>query len=202
MEDNDRFVDELLDSAMAHHQAAEPRAGLETRILTHVRIASQESSRRRSRRLWFVAAATAAAVVVFIAIHVDHRPQNPAPQTAQTGSAVPSPPKETLKANSEPTPAPGPATKAVEPKRIARHKENPSHQVEAHHWPSQFPTPAPLTNEQKALVRYVQKTPPEVLATPVLKSDFTVHLVEIKPLKIAPLEIKPLALAPGHEEMR
>jgi hypothetical protein len=133
---------------------------------------------------------------------VDHRPQNPAPQTAQTGSAVPSPPKETLKANSEPTPAPGPATKAVEPKRIARHKEKPSHQVEAHHWPSQFPTPAPLTNEQKALVRYVQKTPPEVLATPVLKSDFTVHLVEIKPLKIAPLEIKPLALAPGHEEMR
>ena len=202
MEDNDRFVDELLDSALAHHRDAEPRAGLEGRILAHVRTASQESSRKKARKLWLAAAATAA-VVVLVAIHVANRSHSPVPQTSQTANAVTAaPPKEALKANVEPTPAARPAAKVIEPKPSARRETKPSRRIETHHWPSQFPTPAPLSPEEKALVQYVRNTPPQVLAEPILKPDFTVQRVEVKPLEIPPLEIKPLTLEPGHEEMQ
>ncbi len=202
MEDNDRFVDELLDSALAHRRVAEPRPGLEGRIMAHVRSASQESSKSKARKLW-LAAAAAAAVIGLVAIYAANLSHNPALQTSQTVNQVPAAsPTVTLKASSEPTPAASPATKIAEPKQVARSERKPLRRVEAHHWPSQFPTPAPLSPEEKALVRYVRETPPQVLAEPILKPDSTIQRVEVKPLEIPPLEIKPLALGPGHEEMR
>jgi hypothetical protein len=202
MEDNHRFVDELLDSALTHNRATGPRPGLEGRILAHVRSASQESSKSKARKLWLASAATAVALAL-VAIYAANLSHNPAPQTSQTVNEVPAAsPTERLKASSEPAPAAHPATKVTEPKRIARHERKPAHRVQAHHWPSQFPTPAPLSPEEKALVRYVQQTPPQVLVEPILKPDSTIQRVEVKPLEIPPLEIKPLALGPGHEEMR
>ncbi len=197
MEDNNRFVDELLDSALAHQRAAGPRPGFEGRILERVRAtASERSAQRKTWRLWVAAAATAA-VAVLIAIRVANRPHNPAPQISQAENAVSAPsPTETLKANSDPNPAAGAAMKVAEPKQVARSERKSSRQVEAHRWPSQFPTPAPLTAEEKALVQYVQQTPPQVLAEPNLKREPTVQNVEIKPLEIPSLEIEPLALGP------
>jgi hypothetical protein len=202
MDNKGRFVDELLDSALAHQREAEPRAGLDARILEHVRaVASEQSTRGKAWKWWVAAAATAAVVVMFVVIRVAHRPQTPAVQTSQAGKAVTAPPaKQTLTANSGETPKTGAATAVVEPKRVVRRENKPSRQVEAHRWPSQFPTPAPLTEEQKALVQYVRETPPEELAEPILKTELTVQHVEIKPLVIPPLEIKPLALGPVGKE--
>ncbi len=200
MQDKERFVDELLDSALAHQRGAEPRAGFETRILAHVRAASTQSSRKT---FWLASAATAAAVITLAAIYVARRPHRPVVETSQAVRAVPSPsPNETLTASSQSAPKASPGTSVIEPKRIARRQSKPSRGVEAHHWPSQFPTPAPLTDEQKALVRYVQETPPHVLAEPILKAEFTVHSVEIAPLKIAPLEIQPVSLASTQGQMQ
>lgn len=203
MEDNDRFVDKLLDSAMAHHRDAVPRVGLEGRILAHVRNASQESSGKNVRKLWLAVAAAAAAVVVaFIGVRVSNRSHGPAVQTSQAANAAPSKsPARMLTADSGAAPKAGSATTVVEPIRIARRERKPSRRVEAHHWPSQFPTPAPLTAEEKALVRYVQETPPQVLAEPILKAEFTVPPVQIKPLEIPPLEIKPLTLDPAGKKI-
>jgi hypothetical protein len=203
MGNKDRFVDELLNSALAHKRGAEPRPGLEGRILERVRAAAgEQSTGGKVWKLW-VAAATAAVVIMFVAIRVAHHSHRPVPQTSQAANAVPATsPRETLKANAEPTPAAGPATKVAQPKRIARHESKPSHRVEAHHWPSQFPTPAPLSDEEKALIRYVQETPPQVLAEPILKAELTVQHVQITPLDIPPLEIRPLSLRPAGEEVQ
>ena len=203
MEDKDRFVDELLDSALAHHRDAEPRAGLEGRILAHVRAtASERSAQRKAWRLW-AAAAAIATVMVFVAIYASNRAPRSVPQTSLASNTVPAPsPTETLKASSGPTPATRPATKVAEPKRVARSEPKPSRRVEAHHWPSQFPTPAPLTPEEKALVRYVQETPPQVLAASLSKAQSLDQPVEIKPLKIAPLEIQPLSLGSANREIQ
>jgi hypothetical protein len=204
MGDKDRFVDELLDSAMTHHPAAEPRPGLEARILERVRAAAGErDARTKVWKLWIAAEATAAVVVMFVAIYVANRSHNPALQTSQTANAVPStPPKETLTANSGTTPKAGAATPVVEPKRAARGERKSSRRVEAHHWPSQFPTPAPLTDEEKALIQYVRETPPKVLAASLFNEQSAYQPVEIEPLKIDPLEIQPLALGPAGKEIQ
>ena len=200
MEDKNRFVDHLLDSALANQRGAEPRAGFEGRILARVRAASRQS---RRKVFWLASAATASAVLVFVGIYVARRSHQPAVQPSQTANAVPAPsPGETLTANSEAAPKASPATSVIEPKRIARHQGKPSRQFETHHWPSQFPTPAPLTPEQKALVRYVQETPPQVLEQPIFKAEITVQHVEIKPLEIPSVEIKPLALGTTREDIQ
>ena len=202
MEHKDRFVDELLDSALAHHRRTEPRPGLEARILKHVRAAIGEDAGGQVWKLWLAAAATAAAVVVFVAIHVANRPQKQAAQPSQASKSVPAPlPGKSLTANSGTAPEAAAATTVVEPRRTARRERNSPRRIEAHHWPSQFPSPAPLSPEEKALVRYVQETPPQVLAQPILKPESAVQRVEVEPLEIAPLEIKPLAPATGPEEM-
>lgn len=203
MEDNDRFVDELLNSAMAHHRDEEPRTGLEGRILAHVRAtASERSAARKAWRLWAAAAATAA-VLALVAIHAANHVHQSVPQASQAANTAPvASPTESLNINSEPAPTAASVTKAVEPIQIARRVRKPLRHVEEHRWPSQFPTPAPLSPEQRALVQYVRETPPRVLATPILKADFTIPHVEIKPLKIPPLEIRPLALNPTEQEVQ
>jgi hypothetical protein len=203
MGDKDQFVDELLDSALAHRRGAAPSAGLEARILEGVRSAVSKQGREWRAWKWWAAAATAAVVVMFVVVRVAYRSHSPVPQTSQAANPAPAPsPSETLKANAEPAPVVGPVAKVVQPKRISHRERKPSHRVEAHHWPSQFPTPAPLTPEEKALVRYVQETPPEVLAEPIFKTEPTVQRVEIKPLEIPTLEIKPLAFGAGREDMQ
>jgi hypothetical protein len=202
MEDKDRFVDELLDSALAQQRRAEPRAGLEGRILERVRAA--RSVRASSRKRWIVEPALAAASVVLIgAIYVVRRPHSPPVQTPPNSNAVSAPaPAETLTASSGATPNADTSPRVAEAKRTVRHERKPARRVQEHHWPSQFPTPAPLSPEEKALVRYVRETPPQVLAQPIFKAGLTVQRVEIKPLKIAPLEIPPLAVGSTGEEIQ
>ena len=200
MQDKDQFIDELLDSALAHQPGAEPRAGIEGRILSHVRAATKQSSRTR---LWLASAATAAALVMFLAIFVERRSHQPAVQSPQVSKAAPLiQPKETLSAKIEPAPKAGTAPTSIATKRTAHRDRKPSHGVEARHWPSQFPTPAPLSPEEKTLVQYVRETPSQILAEPILKAEFTVQHVEIKPLEIPPLEIKPLTEVPAKEEIQ
>jgi hypothetical protein len=201
MANKDRFVDELLESALAHRRDAEPRAGLETRILKHLRTAESERGSRKG--LWIAGTATAAAVVMVAAFYVARRPTSTAVKTSQAVNAVPAPsPKETLTANSEPAMKAGPATTVVARTRIVRREKKPSHGVDEHHWPSQFPTPAPLSREEKALVRYVQETPPHVLGESLFKRLAESQPTEIKPVMIAPIEIQPFIVGEATGELQ
>ena len=201
MEDKDRFVNDLLDSALAQQRRAEPRAGFEGRILERVRVARR--MRAGSRKRWLAVPTVAAAAVLIAAIYLARRPHSPAVQTPQARNAVSAPePSETLTANSGTTPKPAIATTVVEPRRTVHRERKTTHRVEAHHWPSQFPTPAPLTPEEKALVQYVRETPPQVLAASLSRAQSLNQPVKIKPLVIAPLEIKPMSVEAPNEEIQ
>ncbi|TAM84741.1 MAG: hypothetical protein EPN47_01100 [Acidobacteria bacterium] len=204
MGNKDRFVDELLDSALANQRAAAVRPGIEARIMDRVRAAAgDEIAAGTAWKLWVAAAATIAVVMMIAVIRLANRSHGPAGETSQAVNAVSSTSrKETLAANSGANPKAGTATTALKLAQIEHPVRKSSRQAEAHYWPAQFPTPAPLTAEQKALVQYVRETPPQVLAEPILKAELTVQHVEIKPLEIPPLEIQPLALGAGHEEMQ
>src|SRR5690349_21058214 len=65
-QEKDKRMDEMLDSLLANYSSAEPRPGLETRILASMRDAEQRKPARSSwmfKGLW-AAAAVAAAIIV------------------------------------------------------------------------------------------------------------------------------------------
>jgi hypothetical protein len=154
-------LDRLIDGALADYSAAEPLAGLEQRVLDRVRDA-QRSRRRRWRGMLAVAAPAVAAI---LAVVVSRRPETP-PIAALPPS--PAPPAVAM----APPPAPvGIAT----PRRIApKPRPLPKRDV--------FPTPSPLTREERLLVQLAESRP-EILEFKPLES------IEIKPIEIAPLQI-------------
>lgn len=203
MKDKDRLIDELLDSALAHHRAAQPRPGLEGRVLERVRAtAGEEVAGGKAWKLWVAAAATVV-VVMFVAIGVANRSHSPAVETSEVLNTVPATSsRQILTANSGAIPKAGNPTTVVEPKQIAHRDSKPSRRARVPHWPSQFPTPAPLTAEEKALVQYVRDTPPQVLEASLFKQKSEDRPIEIRPLKIAPLEIQPLSVASSGEQLQ
>ncbi|MEJ2010185.1 MAG: hypothetical protein P8Z30_18860 [Acidobacteriota bacterium] len=196
MEDKKQFVDRLLDSALAHRQKTEPRPGLEVRILENIRTADRQNAQAH----WSWAPRTTgwvlvAAVVVVVAavVYVAYLGRGPAVQTPRASQTVTvQPQNKELAASPEATPKPRRVAPVLKAKQAAQEVGPKPRRTEAHRWPAQFPTPAPLTPEEKALMRYVEETPAQVLATPVLKKEAAIQPVEIEPLKIPPLEIKPL----------
>lgn len=208
MEDKNPFIDRLLDSALAHRQKAEPRPGFEGRILESVRAAERQRAKgggfwKLRTAGWVLVAAMIAAAIVVAVVETTYQQHGPAVQTPQASRAVTvQPQNKEVAATPEATPKPRRAATVLEAKQTAHKVRKRPRRIEAHHWPAQFPTPAPLTREEKALVRYVQDTPPQVLAKPLFKERADPQRIEIKPLKIPPLEMKPLSLGTTNEEFQ
>ncbi len=174
MEDKERFTEDLFDAALKQHHREPPRAGLEGRILAGV-AARQRAGRRRW--LWAFAAATVAAAIVVIVLHATRPRTAPVPAPSRAAVTTPRPPVTFT--FSKPKPA-APHPKREPLRRVAA----------APGRPAQFPTPRPLTESERLLLRYTQVVPKQVLATPPappLSQD-----LDIPSLNIADLEIKPL----------
>jgi hypothetical protein len=169
MESNSRdTLDRMLDDALARYSGAEPLAGLEERVLHRVR--ASDVTRRRPVG-WAVAFALAAALVL-VAIVVK-TPRNPA-----------SKPRDVARAE---IPA------IVEPPRMAsQHRRS---RVVARRAPSplpkqeQFPGPAPLTAEERALRNFVERDPAQAQQVFAQLRKRTNDPIEIQPIQIAPLRI-------------
>jgi hypothetical protein len=174
MEDNGRdTLDGMLDNALACYSGAEPLAGLEERVLH--RVHASEATRRRPIG-WAVAFALAAALVL-VAI-VMKTPRNPAPR-----------PRDVARAE---IPATVGTAAAVEKPRITlKHRRSRIAARCATPVPKQqqFPAPAALTAEERALRSFVERQPAEaqrVFAQLQKRSNEPIH---IEPIQIAPLQI-------------
>jgi hypothetical protein len=158
--EKEKYLDELLDSALSAYSEVEPRSGLETRILARVREAgSPVVQGPRSWRWWWTGAAAAVAVLLGVFLFVrysviqpamDHVGQNtqPAPEvTPRTPDTAP------VISAKNPSPRRG--------KRIPRQAET----VALNPEPRQtlFPTPTPLSEQEKLLLSYYARTPREEL---------------------------------------
>jgi hypothetical protein len=169
MESNGRdTLDHMLDDALARYSGAEPLAGLEERVLHRVR--AGEITRRRPVG-WAVAFALAAALLL-VAI-ITKTPRNPAPK-----------PRDTARAE---------IPVIVEQPRIAsQHRRS---RVVARRAPSplpkqeQFPGPAPLTAEERALRNFVERDPAQAQQVFAQLRKRTNDPIEIQPIQIAPLRI-------------
>jgi len=169
---DERFVEELLDASLQRYRSEDPGAGWENRILANVR-AADHVTRRRGAWLWAFGAATGAVILLVVVTVFSHR--KPAP--------IPAP-----QVVSYPAPLPiGRAPVAVQP-TLRRHTPR---LTAAARRPEQFPTPAPLSEEERLLLAYVASTPSSELSTPIVR-DPQIEPLQFSEIKIARIEIKEL----------
>ena len=147
-------LDPALDAALANYTAAEPRAGLEARVLANLR-AQPERAPHRSWWNWRAAGAVATVVVVALAFAWNSgRPSHPAVTANHVSPPAQSPMKEEKQAVSNLSSKqvrPRQPSTAVNARVKAVAAANPKL--------DQFPSPQPLSEQEKLLQNYVAQYP-------------------------------------------
>ena len=178
MTENERkeFVDELLDTSLNLYSQVEPRPGLEARLLANV---PQQAQRFAWLQwAWIPAAATVAILIAALAFFATRQqaPVSPAPTVAQQTPA--------------PTEAPSasPAATTVTVRRPVVPRERTARARAALPRLATFPAAAPLSEQERLLLRFVQQTPKEQLIARQLGAA-PIERLEFQPLVVPPLEI-------------
>ncbi len=181
-----RFVDELLAASLRQYAGGEPRPGLEGRVLTGVRV-RQAAARRRTAWAWAVGMATAAAMATLLVMEWPRHQPASLPLTAKAPA-------------NHPTPAVAKVAPPVQPSvgHTLRRSTTPS-RVDTR--PQQFPTPRPLSEQEKLLLVYAQSLQGSS-ATPTPDADRDSERdLESPPLTITAIKIDPLPpLGSGDEK--
>jgi hypothetical protein len=156
--EKDRHLDELLDSVLSAYSAAEPGPGLESRILANLREAeSRKTSRLPSLKWMWTAAAVAAAVLLLVLARVSHHPASiPGDTAAHTQPPAPMQPpvRQRLRVSKNGA--------VHRPQRQAAIRVEDA-SLPVNQRPSVFPSPAPLSEQERLLLSYYARTPREEL---------------------------------------
>jgi len=153
-QEKDKQMDEMLDSLLANYSSAEPRPGLESRILAGLNESAQkEGSHGWWNFKWFWVGAVAAAIII-AAVLIN-------------GRRHVAPPSNAVVKNSQPVLRPEiqlhAPTQREETTRIYRRKTS-AHMPEQNtalalnQRPAIFPTPTPLSEQERLLLRYMAGT--------------------------------------------
>ena len=153
-------LDRMLDAALKQYAAVQPREGLEGRIVARIRSQSAERASHAWWR-WFTAAAAvgALALIITMALRPHAKPQ---PSVAQHLSVTVPVPK--VAATSQPT-------KAVQrPKRRLQPAAD-TQVAKALPKLDQFPSPQPLSEQEKLLASYVAVYPKQAALLARLRTE-------------------------------
>jgi hypothetical protein len=154
-------LDVALDAALAKYSAVEPRAGLEERVLAHMR---EEQTRYAERGWWRWGFAAAVVAIFVVAVALAWRSgKTSQPVIANRPSVLAPSPKA-------PAVAVDASADASNKKNAVRPRERVSIHRSAHLSPhaavmatvpklDQFPSPQPLSEQEKILESYVEKYP-------------------------------------------
>jgi hypothetical protein len=162
--ENDHKLDEMLDAMLSAYSSADPRPGLETRILAGVKEqAANSTSRWRFRWTWAVAALATAALVM-MAIYVSRiQTHSVEPQVATRPQhqqmSMPDLAEKTL-----PLPkatASHPSTRRQRTQTAGLTRPAVAQMVAVRQ--DVFPSRSPLSEQEKLLLRYLTRTPREEL---------------------------------------
>jgi hypothetical protein len=155
-------IDRELDAALVKFAAVEPRTGLEERVLVNLR-AERKRAAEQSWGRWPVLGAIAAGVIV-VAVSLMWKPGEPTPDITahppattepgdrQTGMHIAAKDIGTPAHPAMPTAIKRPARPGVRHRLVASGPRL-----------NQFPSPRPLSEEEKLLVRYVHDFPHEAV---------------------------------------
>jgi hypothetical protein len=146
-------LDRVLDAALARYAAAEPRAGLEERILANTRAEHARPADRVWWR-WPLAAAALAlfAVVVGLAWRWGRPPQSLAKHKPTAVEAAQGTGTQVAKHGTNPA-------LPIPVRRTTQRRPQPAPALAANPKLDQFPSPQPLSEEEKILASYVDQYP-------------------------------------------
>jgi len=179
MDDREKqFVDELLDASLRRYASATPRPGLESRVLAGVR-ARQQAARRHTAWGWAMGMAAVAALVTLLVIHWPRPRPAPLPVIANAPANI-SAPSVARVTPPVPPPMPHRSPRQALPSGVDTR-------------PQQFPTPRPLSEQEKLLLIYAQSLKGSSAASMQVADEDPEHDLEIPPLSIAEIKIDPLA---------
>ena len=156
-QEKDKRVDEMLDSLLANYSSAEPRPGLETRILANLRDAEENKSPAgwwNFKWLW-AGMVTAAIIVAALLISGRHRVEPPTHVIVKTSPAVPQPEIQPH------APAVRNETVRIRPRKSLAPTRPQNAALALNERPAVFPTPTPLSEQEKLLLSYLAGTPRE-----------------------------------------
>ena len=173
-----QFVNELVDAALRNYSGGGPRPGLETRILAGVRV-RQEAARRRAAWLWSASLASLALMVALVVARWPRPAPAPAPYAAKAPARV----------SLAPAGPAAPPLLVVKPRRPPRSRVLSQRDTR----PQQFPTPRPLSEQEKLLLAYVQAVKSSAGAAAPDAAPNPDEDVEIPALSITSIRIEPLA---------
>ena len=156
-QDKNSDLDNLLDSLLASYSDAQPRPGLETRIMAQLRT---ETARKKSNRwslswMWTGAAATILALAVVLMIYREPVVAPPPPLVL---------PADWSLLNNSGSAFARPSHITVATRRPIKEQRREKMAVAADTRPDVFPTPAPLSDQEKLLLRYLARTPRNEIA--------------------------------------
>ncbi len=159
----DERLDRELDAALAKYASIEPRAGLEDRVLANLRSEWENAA----ARVWWhwPALGVAAAVLVVAAVFLMRRPGKPTPDITAHQPAATSQgdkqPETRIASNDAGSPAHPTVPQGAT--RPPRHSVRPHAIVANGPRLDRFPSPRPLSDEEKLLVRYVRDFPQDAV---------------------------------------
>lgn len=180
-----RFVDDLLDASLRHYASAAPRPGLEGRVLSGVR-ARQQAARWRRVWAWGMGLAAVAAMVTMLVIHWPRQQPEHLPVIANRPANISAP------AVARVIPRVQPPLPRRPPRTAARARVDTR--------PQQFPTPRPLSEQERLLLAYAKSLNGSSAASAPQADMDVEHDLEIPPLSIAAIKIEPLAPLGSEDE--
>jgi hypothetical protein len=181
-----RFASDLLDASLRHYAKAEPRPGLEGRVMASVR-ARQLAVRRRTVWAWSLGIAAAVTAIAMFVIYSPRRQQASLPVTANAPAMHAAPHIA--------------RTSPVEPSRPAQRLPHPPSQNSVDTRPQQFPTPRPLSKQEKLLLLYVQSVQSSAENPAPDGDQIPVRNLEIPPISMTAIKIEALpSLEDGNAE--
>ena len=189
-QEKDKQIDKMLDSLLANYSSVEPRPGLETRILANLVLANpRDAEGREASRSWWgfkwlwAGAAVAAAIIVGAVLmsgrrHVAPPPSNTVVQTVQPAVQQPiiqQPIIQQPQVQQPPVQSSVRGAAGLE-RVIHRHKTlAPGPQQNAalavSQRPASFPTPFPLSEQERLMLAYLNNTPHEEVIAQIQRTD-------------------------------
>jgi hypothetical protein len=164
----DKQMDEILDSLLAQYSDVKPRPGLEQRILANLSDAARNETMLSwwsVKWLWAGAAVAAGIMVAAMLIAGRSHVAVPTPTIVQTQQpAAPQP--EVQRSLSTTASTIPPSQRKTTIQRRFRNAALASHQ-----WPAIFPTPTPLSEQERLMFTYLANTPQEVVVAQMQRND-------------------------------
>jgi hypothetical protein len=179
--DKDRSLDAVLDRALAACGDAEPRVGLENRILASLR--DEDHRVASARRRFLVVGSAVAAVVLATTLWIvvsGTSPPNRRTTTARVSPAV-----------AVTTPQDRKSERSIRTNQIRRHgrSRHPKSPTEGDGLPKlrEFPSRRPLSGQEKLLLAYISAAPDSEIKAAAAEQASNASDLQINELEIAPL---------------